>query len=44
MDWITMSLEARNLAYNNVEKEVPDNTRKKNEDWKADSNNLSEQL
>ena len=28
-DWITMSLEARNLAYNNVEHVGADNARKK---------------
>ena len=33
MDWITMSLEARNLAYNNVEHVGPDNARKKTEGW-----------
>ena len=31
MDWITMSLEARNLAYNNVEHVGPENARKKTE-------------
>jgi hypothetical protein len=29
MDWIAMSLHARNLAYNNVEHVGPDNARKK---------------
>jgi len=29
MDWITMSLEDRNLAYNNVEHVGPENARKK---------------
>ena len=33
MDWITMSLEARNLAYNNVEHVGPENARKKTEGW-----------
>src|SRR5262245_49009131 len=43
MDWITMSLEARNLAYNNVEHIGPDNARKKSEDWAAASKTLREQ-
>ena len=43
MDWITMSLEARNLAYNNVEHVGPDNARKKTEDWAAASKTLREQ-
>jgi hypothetical protein len=33
MDWITMSLQARNLAYNNVEHVGPENARKKTEGW-----------
>jgi hypothetical protein len=37
MDWITISLEARNLAYNNVEHVGPDNARKKTESWAAAS-------
>ena len=37
MDWITMSLEARNLAYNNVEHVGPENARKKTEGWAAAS-------
>ena len=43
MDWITMSLEARNLAYNNVEHIGPDNARKKTEAWAAASKMLREQ-
>ena len=43
MGWITMSLEARNLAYNNVEHVGPDNARKKTEDWAAASKTLREQ-
>src|SRR5438093_1393717 len=43
MDWITMSLEARNLAYNNVEHVGPDNARKKTEGWAAASKTLREQ-
>src|SRR5262249_16247151 len=43
MNWITMSLEARNLAYNNVEHVGPENARKKTEDWAATSKTLREQ-
>ena len=43
MDWITMSLEARNLAYNNVEHIGPDNARKKTEAWASASKMLREQ-
>ena len=43
MDWITMSLEARNLAYNNVEHVGPENARKKTEGWAAASKTLREQ-
>src|SRR5947208_8578277 len=43
IDWITMSLEARNLAYNNVEHVGPDNARKKSESWAAASKMLREQ-
>ena len=43
MDWITMSLEARNLAYNNVEHVGPENARKKTEAWAAASQTLREQ-
>ena len=42
-DWITMSLEARNLAYNNVEHVGPENARKKTEDWAAASELLRAQ-
>jgi hypothetical protein len=42
-DWITMSLEARNLAYNNVEHVGPENARKKTESWAAASQTLREQ-
>ena len=37
MDWMTMSLEARNLAYNNVAHVGADVTRRKNEGWEAAS-------
>src|SRR6516164_2437575 len=43
MDWITMSLEARNLAYNNVEHVGPENARKKTEEWAAASKLLRAQ-
>ena len=43
LDWITMSLEARNLAYNNVEHVGTDNARKKTEGWAAASKTLREQ-
>src|SRR5262245_50614577 len=43
MNWITMSLEARNLAYNNVEHVGPGNARKKTEEWAAASKTLREQ-
>ena len=43
MDWIAMSLQARNLAYNNVEHVGPDNARKKTETWAAASKTLREQ-
>src|SRR5262245_14516382 len=43
MDWITMSLEARNLAYNNVEHVGPENARKKTEEWAAASQTLRQQ-
>jgi hypothetical protein len=42
MDWITMSLDARNLAYNNVEHVGPENARKKTEAWAAASKMLRE--
>jgi arylformamidase len=37
MDWITMSLEARNLAYNNTMHVGPDAARQKTESWTAAS-------
>jgi hypothetical protein len=40
---ITMSLEARNLAYNNVEHVGPENARMKTEGWAAASKTLREQ-
>ena len=43
MDWQTMSLEARNLAYNNVAHVGPDVARKKTEEWAAASKSLREQ-
>ena len=43
MDWITMSLEARNLAYNNVEQVGPEHARKRTEGWAAASKTLREQ-
>ena len=43
MDWMNMSLEARNLAYNNVEHVGADVARKKTESWAAASKTLREQ-
>jgi arylformamidase len=43
MDWQTMSLEARNLAYNNVAHVGPDFARQKTESWAAASKLLHEQ-
>jgi hypothetical protein len=43
MDWMTMSLEARNLAYNNVAHVGPDFARQKTESWAAASKALREQ-
>jgi hypothetical protein len=43
MDWMTMSLEARNLAYNNGEHVGLDYTRMKTESWIAASKALREQ-
>jgi arylformamidase len=43
MDWITMSLEARNLAYNNVAHVGADVARQKTESWAAASKTLREQ-
>ena len=42
MDWMTMSLEARNLAYNNVEHVGPDSARTKTESWAEASKALRE--
>jgi arylformamidase len=42
-EWITMSLEARNSAYNNVAHVGPDNARNKTEGWAARSKTLREQ-
>jgi arylformamidase len=42
MDWMTMSLEARNLAYNNVAHVGPDFARQKTESWTAASKALRE--
>jgi hypothetical protein len=42
MDWMTMSLEARNLAYNNVAHVGPDFARRKTEGWAAASKALRE--
>ena len=43
MDWMTMSLEARNLAYFNVAHVGPDFARQKTEGWAAASKLLREQ-
>ncbi len=43
MDWMTMSLEARNLAYNNVAHVGADFARTKTESWTAASKVLREQ-
>jgi len=43
MDWMTMSLEARNLAFNNVAHVGPDFARQKTENWVAASRALREQ-
>ena len=43
MDWMTMSLEARNLAFNNVAHVGPEFARKKTEGWAAASNALRAQ-
>jgi arylformamidase len=43
MDWMTMSLEARNLAYNNRAHVGPEFVGKKNEGWAAASQTLREQ-
>jgi acetyl esterase/lipase len=43
MDWMTMSLEARNLAYNNVAHVGPDFARQKSESWAAASTSFRAQ-
>jgi acetyl esterase/lipase len=43
MDWMTMSLEARNLAFNNVAHVGPEFARKKTEEWAAASKALRAQ-
>ena len=43
MDWMTMSLEARNLAYFNVAHVGADFARQKTESWTAASKDLREQ-
>jgi arylformamidase len=43
MDWMTMSLEARNLAYFNVAHVGADFARQKTESWAAASKTLREQ-
>ena len=43
MDWMTMSLEARNLAYFNVAHVGADFARQKTEGWAAASKDLREQ-
>jgi arylformamidase len=43
MDWITMSLEARNLAYNNGAHVGAEAARKKTEEWTEASNKLRAQ-
>ncbi len=40
MDWMTMSLEARNMAYNNVAHAGPDFVGRKNQGWEAASKAL----
>src|SRR5262245_61923020 len=40
MDWMTMSLEARNLAFNNVAHVGPEIARTKTEEWAAASQAL----
>jgi arylformamidase len=42
MDWMTMSLKARNLAYNNVAHVGPDFARQKTESWAAASTSCRE--
>ena len=43
MSWMTMSLEARNLAFNNVAQVGPEFARKKTEEWAAASKALRAQ-
>src|SRR5262249_30081618 len=43
MDWMTMSLEARNLAFNNVAHVGPEVVRAKTEEWAAASQALRAQ-
>ncbi len=43
MDWMTMSLEARNLAFNNVAHVGPEFAQKKTEEWAAASKALRAQ-
>ena len=43
MDWMTMSLEARNLAFNNVAHVGPEFARRKTEAWAAASKALRAQ-
>src|SRR5262249_10666496 len=43
MDWMTMSLEARNLAFNNVAHVGPEFARQKTEGWAAASKALRAQ-
>src|SRR5262249_51409828 len=43
MDWLTMSLDARNLAFNNVAHVGPDFARRKTEAWAAASQILRAQ-
>jgi arylformamidase len=42
-DWETMSLEERNLAFNNVAQVTPEFAAKKNEEWTAATSKLREQ-
>jgi arylformamidase len=42
MDWMTLSRDARNLAYNNVAHVGPDFARQKTESWAAASASLRE--
>jgi arylformamidase len=42
-DWETMSLEERNLAFNNTAHVTPEFAKKKNEEWTAATTKLREQ-